>query len=129
MIIVVINPISAFAESEIPDWIKQVAEFWITDQIDDEDFVQVIEYLVQQEIIAIPYAESPEDESSASIPSWIKTKSEFWVEGEISDDEFAIGLEWLINNGIIQVSMETDTIESSTSDDTSGISEIGRAHV
>ena len=38
MIIVVMNPISAFAESEIPDWIKQVANFWITDQIDDEGF-------------------------------------------------------------------------------------------
>ena len=78
MIIIVMNPISAFAESEIPDWVKQVAEFWITDQIDDEGFVQVIEYLVQQEIIDIPYAESPEGESSASIPSWIKINSEFF---------------------------------------------------
>jgi branched-chain amino acid transport system substrate-binding protein len=113
MIIVVINPISAFAETEIPDWIKQVAEFWITDQIDDEGFVQVIEYLVQQGIIAIPYAESPEGESSASIPSWIKTNSEFWVKGDISNDEFAVGLEWLINNGVIKVSVEDDASESS----------------
>lgn len=120
LLISVLYPVSAFAESEIPDWVKQVAEFWITDQIDDEVFVQVIEYLVQQEIITIPDAESHEGQSETSIPSWIKTNSEFWVNGDISDDEFAVGLEWLINNGIIRVSMDTDTIESST--ETSGLS-------
>ncbi len=121
MMVLVLYPISAYADSDIPDWIKQVAEFWITDQIDDQGFVQVIEYLVQQEIITIPYAESPEEESAVSIPSWIKTNSEFWVKGDISDDEFAVGLEWLINNGIIRVSME-DTIESPTLDNGSGLS-------
>ncbi len=105
-------PVSSFADSEIPDWLKQVAEFWISDQIDDEGFVQVIEYLVQQEIITIPNAESPEDESAASVPGWIKSNAEFWVKGELSNDEFAVGLEWLINNGIIKVAMEKETIAS-----------------
>ena len=120
LIFFALNPLSAFAESDIPDWIKQVAEFWITDQINDEGFVQVIEYLVQQEIITIPYAESPAGESAVSIPSWIKTNSEFWVKGDISDDEYAVALEWLINNGIIQVSIE-ETSESSP-EDVSGLS-------
>ncbi len=90
-------------KTNIPNWIKQVAEFWVNDQIDDAGFVDVIEYLVQQNIITIPYAEAPEGDTAVSIPSWIKTNTEFWVKGNISDDEFAIGLEWLINNGIIRV--------------------------
>ena len=122
LIFFVLTPVSAFADSDIPNWIKQVAEFWITDQIDDDGFVQVIEYLVEQEIITIPYAESPESESAVSIPSWIKTNSEFWVKGNISDDEFAMGLEWLINNGIVRVSMDEDIIESPASEDISGLS-------
>ena len=122
LVFFMLSPVSAFAESDIPDWIKQVAEFWITDQIDDDGFVQVIEYLVKQEIITIPYAESPEGESAVSIPSWIKTNSEFWVKGNISDDEFSIGLEWLINNGIIKVSMEEDITQLSSSEDLSGLS-------
>lgn len=85
------------------NWIKQVAEFWIADQIDDAGFVQVIEYLVQQGIITIPYAEAPQGEAAVEIPRWIKTNAEFWVNGDISDDEFAIGLEWLINHGIIRI--------------------------
>jgi len=91
------------SKTNIPDWVKQVAEFWITDLIEDSGFVQVIEYLVQQDIITIPYAEAPEGEAAAEIPSWIKMNADFWVNGKISDDEFAIGLEWLINNGIIRV--------------------------
>ena len=87
----------------IPDWVKQVAEFWVADQIDDSGFVQVIEYLVQKEIITIPYAEAPEGEAAIGIPIWIKTTAEFWVNGDVSDDEFATALEWLINNGIIRV--------------------------
>jgi len=90
-------------KTDIPNWVKQVAEFWIAEQIDDSGFVQVIEYLVQQGIITIPYAEAPEGEAAVSIPIWIKTNAEFWIKGNISDDEFAIGLEWLINNGIIRV--------------------------
>ena len=87
----------------IPSWVKDVAEFWISDQIDDSGFVQVIEYLVQQEIITIPYAEAPEGEAATEIPIWIKMNAEFWVNGKTSDDEFATALEWLINNGIIRI--------------------------
>jgi len=87
----------------IPNWFKKVTEYWITDQADDNGFVQVIDYLIQQEIITIPYAKQPEGESSLEIPSWIKMTAEFWVKGKISNDEFALGLEWLINNGIIRV--------------------------
>jgi len=99
-----VMPTETTSKTNIPNWIKQIAEFWIAEEIDDEGFVQVIEYLVQQDIITIPYAEAPEGGAAVSIPSWIKTSAEFWVKGDTSDDEFAIGLEWLINNGIIAVS-------------------------
>lgn len=89
--------------AKIPTWIKDVAEFWINDLIDDKGFVQVIEWLVQNNIIEIPYAEHPEAGTSISIPSWIKTSAGFWIDNKITDVEFAIGLEWLINNGIIRV--------------------------
>jgi len=88
---------------KIPDWVRNNAEWWAQGAIGDSGFVQVIEYLVQQEIISIPYAEAPEEESAVEIPVWIKTNAEFWINGDVSDDDFALGLEWLINNGIIRV--------------------------
>ena len=78
-------------------------EFWIDDLIDDGSFVQVIEWLVQNNIIQITYDEPSEDEAAITIPSWIKTNARFWVENKITDADFVIGIEWLINNGIIRV--------------------------
>ena len=125
LIFFLLTPVLAFADENIPEWIKQVAEFWVSDQIDDVGFIQVIEYLVEQEIIVIPNAESPEAESAASIPSWVKTNADFWVKGEISDDEFTVGLEWLINNGVVRVSMEGDVLDSSDVPGLSGEVTIG----
>ena len=97
------KPINDPTPAKISSWIKDVAKFWIDNLIDDGGFFQVIEWLVQNGIIEIPYAEPPEGESAITIPSWIKTSAGFWVDNKITDDEFAIGLEWLINNGIIRV--------------------------
>ena len=43
---------NVFAEN-VPDWIKNNAGWWATDQIDDSAFVQGIQYLVQNGIIVI----------------------------------------------------------------------------
>ena len=43
---------SAFAEY-VPDWIKNNAGWWATDQIDDIAFVQGIQYLIQEGIIVV----------------------------------------------------------------------------
>ena len=40
-------------QTSIPDWIKNNAGWWATDQIDDSAFVQGIQYLVQNGIIVI----------------------------------------------------------------------------
>jgi len=89
--------------TKMPEWVKLVVKFWIADQIDNSGFVKVIEYLVQNEITSIPYAEASEGESIAEIPRWVKKSAEFWLNEKISDDELATSLEWLINNGIIRV--------------------------
>ncbi len=89
--------------AQIPTWIKNIAKFWIDDLIDDGNFVQVIEWLVQNNIIQITYDEPSEGEAAITIPSWIKTNARFWVENKITDADFVIGIEWLINNGIIRV--------------------------
>ena len=94
---------SSDTKLKIPEWIKGVAKFWISEQIDDRGFMQVIEYLIKNKIIVVPYAETPENLDMPEIPIWIKMNAEFWINDQISDDEFSIGLEWLINNGIIRV--------------------------
>ncbi len=89
-------------EIKIPDWIRDVAGFWCSDEIDDASFVTAIQYLLETEIIIIP--KTTTDESASQIvPPWIKTNACWWTTNQISDNEFASGLEYLIKNGIITI--------------------------
>ena len=87
----------------IPSWIKTTTGYWIDGFTSDIDLVNGFQWLIQNGVIHVPYAESSEDESAITIPSWIKTSAGYWVDNKITDDEFLIGIEWLINNGIIRV--------------------------
>lgn len=87
----------------IPDWVKNTAKWWSEGIVDDESFVNGIEYLVQNKIISIPNLEVKTTKTTRDVPDWIKSTAGWWANGEISEDEFLKGLEYLIQQGIIQV--------------------------
>ena len=87
----------------IPSWIKTTTGYWIDGFTSDIDIVNAFQWLIQNNVIDVPYAESGKEGSTITIPSWIKTSANYWVDNKITDDEFLIGIEWLINNGIIRV--------------------------
>jgi len=95
-----LNPFSP--EPEIPSWIKNNAEWWADDQIDDTTFIQGIQYLITEGIMDIPQTESGES-SGNEIPSWIKNNAEWWADDQIDDTTFIQGIQYLIANGILQV--------------------------
>ncbi len=41
-------------DSKIPTWIKTAVGFWVNDQISDEEFLQAIQYFVENEMIKVP---------------------------------------------------------------------------
>lgn len=88
--------------SLLPDWIRSNALWWSDDQIDDETFIQGIEYLIKNKIIQIPPT-SQQDSESKEIPNWIRSNAEWWGNGLIDDETFVQGLEFLIQKGIIRV--------------------------
>jgi len=40
-------------ESTVPDWVKNTAGWWASEQIDDSAFLQGIQYLIKEEIIVV----------------------------------------------------------------------------
>ena len=89
----------------IPFWIKDLAKMWINEPlVTDKDFARAIEYLIQREIIKIPYTE-PGEETISSIPEWVKNNAGWWIEGKISDTEFTMALQYLVKTGIITVNL------------------------
>ena len=89
-------------EISLPDWIRNNAEWWSEEQIDDNTFIQGIEYMIKNKIISIPQTQQ-ETSISEEIPTWIKNNAGWWADGSIDDETFVQGLEFLIKKGIIHV--------------------------
>ena len=89
--------------AEIPGWIKNNAEWWSSGQIDDNSFVQGIQWLIENDIMRIPETQQGTGSGSNEIPSWIKTNAEWWSQGLISDNDFVQGIQWLIENDIMRI--------------------------
>ena len=48
MLFVLLTPITIHAESQIPEWVKINAGWWSDDTIDDNTFINGIEYLIKE---------------------------------------------------------------------------------
>ena len=100
--ILVIHP----SEPEIdvvPEWIKNNAGWWAEGAIDDDAFVQGIQFLIKEYILQIPATTSGEGTGSNEIPAWIKNNAGWWAEGAIDDDAFVQGIQFLIKEEILRI--------------------------
>jgi len=88
-------------ESTVPDWVKNTAGWWASEQIDDSAFLQGIQYLIKEGIMVIPPAETSESPESQQVPAWIKNNAGWWADGQIDDNSFVLGIQYLIKVGII----------------------------
>ena len=85
----------------IPAWVKNNAKWWSQGQIGDDQFVQGIQYMMQQGIIQIPTTKAGSATGTQQIPAWIKNNAGWWSSGQISDVQFVQGLQYMITYGII----------------------------
>ncbi len=100
------NPTLPVVEkTAIPDWIKNNAAWWSDDQIDDDTFIQGIQFLIKENILKIPPTMQDSDIGSSSndIPGWIKNNAAWWSDDQIDDDTFIQGIQFLIKEGILRV--------------------------
>ncbi len=96
-------------EMQIPDWVKSNAGWWAEGLIDDDSFVQGIQFLINEKIIQIPAAASQTDnitttDQANEIPTWVKSNAEWWSQGIIDDNTFVQAIQFLIQSGIMVIS-------------------------
>ena len=87
---------------KIPQWIKTNANWWVTNQISDSEFLEGIDFLFEKQIVSVPERDVI-SESQWNIPSWVKTSTGWWYEGKISDDDYLNILENLVKRKIIVI--------------------------
>ena len=89
--------------NSIPDWIKNNAGWWADGSIDDNSFVEGIQFLIKEGIMIIPQTNT-QGIGSGEIPDWIKNNAGWWADGSIDDNSFVEGIQFLIKEGIINIS-------------------------
>jgi hypothetical protein len=100
---IVINPITyEHKDISIPEWIRSNAGWWSEGQIDDNTFIQGIEFLIKNDIIVIPKTQQTSLDVK-EIPSWIRSNAAWWAENQIDDQTFVRGLQFLIQKGILRI--------------------------
>jgi len=87
----------------IPEWIKNNAGWWANGDIDDNSFVQGIQYLIKEKIMKIPPTTQGESSGGNEIPEWIKNNAGWWANGDIDNNSFVQGLQFLIKEGIMKI--------------------------
>ncbi len=82
------------SEKHIPSWIKNTAKWWSDGSISNSEFIQTIQYLIQQGTLKIPNYYSNSITTQSLLP-WIKNNAALWANGQISDDDFVKVLQYL----------------------------------
>ena len=88
--------------NKIPSWIKNNAKLWASTSISNSDFIDGIEYLIEENIITIPSVGNGST-FNQTIPDWFKNNALWWTDGMISDEDFIKSLQFLIKKGILRV--------------------------
>jgi len=105
----ILVPNSSAQDAQIPGWIKNVAGWWASGDISENEFLTGIEYLVNNNIIllqSVPCNEKIEGQTTSSdeiVPDWIKNNASWWSDNLIDDTDFINGLQYLIHNKIIKL--------------------------
>jgi len=102
-------PNSSAQDAQIPGWIKNVADWWASGDISENEFLTGIEYMINNNIISLPSIscnekiESQTTSSAEMIPDWIKNNASWWSDNLIDDIDFINGLQYLIKHKIIKI--------------------------
>lgn len=88
---------------QIPTFFKNVASWWSDGLIGDFEFVEGIEYLINEGIIEIPNLSQNTSSNENTIPDWVRQNIGWWTNDLTSDTELVNSIQYLVEKGIIQV--------------------------
>jgi len=100
---IIINHITRENNISIPEWIRDNAGWWADGSIDDNSFVQGIQFLIKEKIMKIPQTAQGSGSVTNQIPSWIKNNAGWWADGQIDDETFVQGIQFLVQNRILHI--------------------------
>ena len=96
---------------KIPEWVKDIANWWSIGNISDEKFTESMEYMIKNKIVIIPENKKFENTNELKMISFVRNNFSQWSQNEIPNDEFYKNTNWLIENNFINVEKTVEEIE------------------
>ena len=93
---------------DIPKWVKDTTNWWLMKEINEQDFLRSVEYMIEKNIIRIPAVEEVENKKNISE---IRINLNLWSQNESSDQEFFKIVQWLVDNRFIEIKKTQEDIE------------------
>ena len=87
----------------VPDWVRNNAGWWAEGLIDDQTFLQAIQFLIKEGIISVPYTAGEDSGEAGSVPDWVRNNAGWWAEGLIDDQTFLQAIQFLIKEGMLVI--------------------------
>ncbi len=88
----------------VPNWVKNNAGWWADGLIGNNDFVEGLQYLINQDLIKVPPTSQKGTEITLNeIPEWVKNNAGWWAQGKIKTSDFLRGIQFLVEQGIIKI--------------------------
>ena len=66
-------------EFTVPNWVKNTAGWWASDQIPDSAFLQGIQYLINEGIMVVEIPAEIDSETAEEVPGWVKNTAGWWA--------------------------------------------------
>jgi len=90
----------------VPEWVKDSTNWWTLTKISDQDFLNSLEYMIENKIIEIPENKISENENELKMMSWIRNNLSIWSQNASSDEGFFKSTQWLIKNKLININVK-----------------------
>ncbi len=88
----------------VPGFFKNIAYWWSDGLIEDFEFVDGVEFLINEKIIDIPnLSKNTIGGNEETVPDWIRQNMGWWARGLTSDTELVNVIQYLVEKGIIQI--------------------------
>ena len=91
---------------EVPSWVKNTVEWWSLTKINDEDFLESLEYLIENDVIVITEKQSTTNNNELKMMSVSRTDLNTWSQNQSSDKEFFENIHWLMDNNLINADIK-----------------------
>ena len=95
----------------IPNWFKNIVGWWTLEKINDQDFLNILEHMIENKIIQIPDKDRFENLNELKMLSWIKNNLDLWSNDQTNDKEFFKSINWLKDNKFLSIEKNSQKSE------------------